>query len=86
VRVLWETKLVPLLAITYFILDQTVNESVDVVFRKFWEIEVESLPVLSRNKKMVLEKGKDSMKFVDDHYQIAIPWKEVDCPYHTVLK
>ena len=66
-------------AATYFTTDQIVSENVDFMLRKFWEIDncgVESLPVLSRNEKTVLEKAKHSIKVVDGHYQIAIPWKE----------
>ena len=47
--------------------------------RKFWGIDssgMESLPVLSVNEKMVIEKAESSIKFVDSHYQITIPWKE----------
>ena len=62
-----------------FTTDQIVSENVDFVLRKFWEIDncgMESLPVLSRNEKLVSENDKHSIKFVHDHYQIAIPWKE----------
>ena len=64
---------------TYFASDQVTREDVNVVLRQFWEIErggVESLPILTTEEKMVVEKVKKSIKFIDGHYQVAIPWKE----------
>jgi len=64
---------------TYFTLDQTITENVDVVLREFWEIDssgMGNLPVLSVNNKMVIDKPESSIKFVDGHYQVAIPWKD----------
>ena len=64
---------------TYFASDQVTMEDVNVVLRQFWEIEsggVESLPTLTTEEKMVVEKVEKSIKFIDGHYQVAIPWKE----------
>ena len=64
---------------TYFSSDQVTVEDVNVVFRQFWEIEsggVESLPTLTTEEKMVVKKVEKSIRFIDGHYQIAIPWKE----------
>ena len=54
-------------------------EDVNVVLQKFWEIDsggVESLPIQTVEDKMVVEKVEKSIKCVDGHYQVAIPWKE----------
>ena len=64
---------------TYFALDQVTVEDVNVVLQKFWEIDsggVESLPIQTVEDKMVVEKVEKSIKFIDGHYQVAIPWKE----------
>jgi len=37
-------------------------------------------------KRLFLEKVKDSIRFVVDHYQIAIPRKGDRLPYQIVLK
>ena len=64
---------------TYFASDQVTMEDVNVVLRQFWEIDsgrVESVPTLTVEDKMIVEKVKKSIKFIDGHYQVAIPWKE----------
>ena len=64
---------------TYFVSEQTAIEDVNVVLRRFWEIDnsgIESLPVVTKEEKLVLEKAGKSIKFSEGQYQIAIPWKE----------
>ena len=60
---------------TYFASDQVTMEDVNVVLRQFWEIEsggVESLPTLTTEEKMVIEKVEKSIKFIDGHYRIDL--------------
>ena len=64
---------------TYFASDQVTMEDLNVVLRQFWEIDsggAESIPTLTVEDKMVVEKVEKSIKFIDGHYQVAIPWKE----------
>jgi len=68
-----------LLILTYFTSDQIGEESVDVVLHQFWEIDssgVRSLPVMTAEDKLVLDKVQRSIEFVNGHYQVAIPWRE----------
>jgi len=65
---------------TYFTSNHMGEESVDVVLRQFWEVDssgVQSLPLMTAEDKMVLDKVQNSIQFVDGHYQVAIPWREV---------
>ena len=48
--------------------------------RQFWEVDssgVQNLPLMTDEDKMVLDKVQNSIQFVDGHYQVAIPWREV---------
>jgi len=38
---------------------------------------VQNLPLMTDEDKMVLDKVQNSIQFVDGHYQVAIPWREV---------
>ena len=65
---------------TYFTSSQIGEESVNEVLRRFWEIDssgIQSLPVMTAEDKMVIDKVQDSIQFVDGHYQVAISWREV---------
>ena len=63
---------------TYFVSEHTAIEDVNGVLRHFCEIDnrMESLPVVTKEEKSVLEKDGKSIKFSEGQYQIAIPWKE----------
>ena len=63
---------------TYFVTDETDVSDVNVMLRKFWEIDssgIESYPVKSEDR-FVLNKAQQSVKFVDGRYQISTPWKD----------
>jgi len=65
---------------TYFPSDQIGEESVDLVLRQFWHVDsggVCSLPVMTAEDRMVLDRIQNSIEFVNGHYQVAIPWQEV---------
>ena len=67
---------------TYFITSETDNadiNEVNVTLRRFWEIDnngVDDVQVLSAEDNFILDKAQQSVKFIDGHYRIAIPWKE----------
>ncbi len=47
--------------------------------RRFWEIDisgVENFPMINKEERLLLERIENSVKFADDHYQVAIPWRE----------
>ena len=63
----------------YFTSDQISEESVDVVLHQFWEVDssgVQSLPVMTVEDKIALDKVQKSIEFVDGHYQMAIPYRK----------
>jgi len=64
---------------TYFTSDQIGEESVDLVLCQFWEVDsggVCSLPVMTAEDKMILDRVQKSIKLINGHYQVAIPWRE----------
>ena len=64
---------------TYFVAGQTELNEVNITLRKFWEVDnsgTECLPSLTMRDEAILKKAQQSIKFVDGHYRIAIPWKE----------
>ena len=50
------------------------------LLRQFWEIENPStshdLPVLNPDEQCALEQVEKSLKYLDERYQVALPWKE----------
>ena len=62
---------------TYFTTGDTDVSKIEAVLQKFWEVDSCSGEVsfLSPQDKLVLEKTKKSIQFVDSHYRISIPWK-----------
>uniref|UniRef100_A0A8W8P1X9 CCHC-type domain-containing protein n=1 Tax=Magallana gigas TaxID=29159 RepID=A0A8W8P1X9_MAGGI len=79
---------------TYFIQNQKSDNESDKILCKFWEMENFSEPQkkqsFSPEERSAYEKVKDSLKFVDDHYEVAIPWKEekpdLPCNYDMALQ
>ncbi|XP_065941558.1 uncharacterized protein [Magallana gigas] len=79
---------------TYFIQNQKSDNELVKILCKFWEMENFSEPQkkqsFSLEERSVYEKVKDSLKFVDDHYEVAIPWKEekpdLPCNYDMALQ
>ena len=50
-----------------------------MTLRRFWEIDnsgIDDVQVLSAEDNFILDKAQQSIKFIDGHYRIAIPWKE----------
>ena len=62
---------------TYFTTGDTDVSKIEAVLQKFWEVDSCSGEVsfLSPQDKLVLEKTKTLIQFVDSHYRISIPWK-----------
>ena len=64
---------------TYFVVGQTDLNKVNATLRKFWEIDssgTENPPVLTSEDEAILQKAQQSIRFVNGHYKIAIPWKQ----------
>ena len=64
---------------TYFVAEKTDLNDVNITLRKFWEIDnsgIENFPTLTIEDESILNKAQQSIKYVDGHYKIAIPWKE----------
>ena len=69
---------------TYFVTRETDNVDmnefeVNMTLRRFWEIDnsgIDDVQVLSAEDNFILDKAQQSIKFIDGHYRIAIPWKE----------
>lgn len=60
---------------TFFVKDQELNTAL----RKFWEIEevsTEKQPLYSESEQAALNQSEQSLRIVDDRYEIGIPWKE----------
>jgi len=54
-------------------------EEVNSVLRQFWEIDssgTTTLPVMTKVEQLLLDRVEKSVRFSENHYQIAIPWKE----------
>ena len=63
---------------TYFVVGQTDLNEVYITLHKFWEIDssrTENPPVLTIEDEAILQKPQQSIRFVDGHYRVAIPWK-----------
>ena len=67
---------------TYFVTSEIDNvdmNEVNMTLRRFWEIDnsgIDDVQVLSAEDSFILDKAQQSIKFIDGHYRIAIPWKE----------
>jgi len=64
---------------TYFVSEQIAMEEVNSVSRQFWEIDssgTTTLPVMTKVEQLLLDRGEKSVRFSENHYQIAISWKE----------
>ena len=64
---------------TYFVSEEAEMEDLNVMLRQFWEIDnsgMESVPAMSKQESLILEKAEKSITFSEGQYQIAIPWKE----------
>jgi len=57
---------------TYFTSSQIREECVNEVLRRF-SSGIQSLPVMTTEDEMVIDKVQDSIQFVGGHYQVAIP-------------
>lgn len=60
---------------TFFVKDQELNTAL----RKFWEIEevsTEKQPLYSESEQAALNQSEQSLRIVDDRYEIGFPWKE----------
>ena len=67
--------------ITYFVTRETDNvdmNEVNMTLRRSWEIDNSGIDdvQLSTEDNIILDKAQQSIKFIDGHYRIAIPWKE----------
>ena len=63
---------------TYFASEEAEMEDLNVMLRRFWEIDnsgMESVPAMSKQENLILEKAEKSITFSEGQYQIAIPWK-----------
>ena len=64
---------------TYFVSEEAEMEDLNVMLRRFWEIDnrgMESLPTMNKQVSLILEKAEKSITFSEGQYQIAILWKE----------
>ena len=66
---------------TYFVTRETDNvdmNEVNMTLRRSWEIDNSGIDdvQLSTEDNIILDKAQQSIKFIDGHYRIAIPWKE----------
>ena len=67
---------------TYFVTRKTDNvdmNEVNMSLRRFWEIDnsgINDVKVLYAEDNFILERAQQSIKFIDGHNRIAIPWKE----------
>jgi len=64
---------------TYFISEQTTIEEINKVLHQFWEIDssgITVLPFVLKDKQLLLERAEKSIRFMEGHYQIALPWKQ----------
>ena len=67
---------------TYFVTRETDNvdiNEVNMTLRRFWEIDnsgIDDVQVLYAEDNFILDKAQQSIKFIDGHYRIAIPWNE----------
>lgn len=59
--------------------DNVDMNEVNTTLRRFLEIDnsgIDDVQVLSAEDNFILDKAQQSIKFIDGHYRIAIPWKE----------
>ncbi|XP_061190177.1 uncharacterized protein LOC133198039 [Saccostrea echinata] len=64
---------------TYFLHNQRSENETDKILCKFWEMEGFSEPkkqLFSPEEQIVYSKVKESLKFVEGRYEVAIPWKK----------
>ena len=64
---------------TYFVSEEAEMEDLNVMLRRFWEIDnsrMESLPAMNKHVNLILEKAEKFITFSEGQYQIAILWKE----------
>ena len=62
----------------YFAHEESKLGEIDSSLREFWEVEAvkKSGPVFGIEDRVAMKKVEKSLKFVDSHYQVGIPWKE----------
>ena len=71
---------------TYFVSEEAETEDLNVMLRRFWEIDnsgMESVPTMNKQQTLILEKAEKSITFSEGQYQIAIPWKEDKLQLHN---
>lgn len=64
---------------TYFTQSRSKSTDVDNILRQFWEIEEtpsRDYGTMNAEVHLAVNKVKNSMKYQDGRYQVAIPWKE----------
>ncbi|XP_064637074.1 uncharacterized protein LOC135493581 [Lineus longissimus] len=61
---------------------EMISPDIDNTLRRFWEVEsvVHSKQVMSPEESQVFTKTKESLKVVEDRYQIDVPWKGDQAP------
>ena len=65
---------------THLALDSGETDEMNSILQKFWEIENSGTALDDQSfafeEKQALEKVKGSLKFKDDRYELAMPWKQ----------
>ena len=63
---------------SFFTFHSDQMQNVDQTLQKFWEIENDGIQKgsdMSTNDQRILKGTEESIKFIDDHYEVALPWK-----------